>query len=255
MPGVTEAEDVPEGQEPDATEEVAEEQTVELSVADIEALIEQRVSTAYQQWQREVQSQLDKRESGLSKRMREQIAQATAFAAAAKGRGLTDEQVAALQGDLVSKGIAALLPEEEEDDRKGRQPSQEPDIDSINRKGQNIFDKYELSEDDPEYKLINIKGSPEQYYESIRFAGLRKQIRVGITPPAHPAPKKVKGKAKPVVEEEDEGEEDEEEHPARIPGIGPKGGHAPVNPIGKITDRSQLYKMAAAAEQRRRQSS
>jgi hypothetical protein len=214
--------------EPTGAEEVsgpesvqAEASTVEtpLTLAQVQKILEERD----QQWERKFQSQMDKRETSIVKRLREQGAHAQQVADVAQRNGLTKEQAATLQQALMNDALQAALKEEEAASAPAEngQGQGGPTIEQINAQAMQLATKYGLSENDPEVDTIKNDGTLEEYFESIREAGIMKRLRLKQT----------------------------QSDPSRSPGAMPTGGRAPNYPDLKDARADALYDRAM--EQRR----
>lgn len=98
---------------------------------------------------------------------------------------ITPEALAELRGAFVP-------PDEDAESGQKRQPAQQrqqtPDWtpDAIQAKADEIAEKYGLQMDDPEQEYIVTDGSLEDYFASVRAAGIAKSVRLKQTP-AKPA--------------------------------------------------------------------
>jgi hypothetical protein len=214
--------------EPTGAEEVsgpesvqAEASTVEtpLTLAQVQKILEERD----QQWERKFQSQMDKRETSIVKRLREQGAHAQQVADVAQKNGYTKEQAATLQQALMNDALQAALKEEEAESAPAAngQGQGGPTVEQINAQAMQLATKYGLSENDPEVDTINNQGTLEEYFESIREAGIMKRLRL----------------------------KQPQSDPSRSPGAMPTGGRAPNYPDLKDARADALYDRAM--EQRR----
>lgn len=190
-----------------------------LTLAQVQKILEERD----QQWERKFQSQMDKRETSIVKRLREQGAHAQQVADVAQKNGLTKEQAATLQQALMNDALQAALKEEEAQAQP--QPNGAPTIEQINAQAMQLATKYGLTENDPEAQAINNTGTLEEYFDSIREAGLMKRLRLKQQP---------------------------QSDPSRSPGTMPTGGRAPNYPDLKDVRADALYDRAMAQRQARR---
>jgi hypothetical protein len=210
------------GEEPIGPESVqAEASEVEqpLTLAQVQKILEERD----QQWERKFQSQMDKRETSIVKRLREQGAHAQQVADVAQRNGLTKEQAATLQQALMNDALQAALKEEEQPPA-GTAPAA-PSVEQINAQAMQLATRYGLTENDPEVATIKNDGTIEEYFDSIREAGLMKRLRLKQQPPSDPS---------------------------RSPGAMPTGGRAPNYPDLKGVRADELYDRAMAQRQQQR---
>lgn len=197
---------------------------------------------------RTLQSQLDKREAGITKRLREQLSQAEKFATLAKGRGIDEKEAAALQGALVNDALQAMLADEDDQDegrgtspRRGRAAQYDlDDVDereAVTEQGRFVWEMSGLEQGDPEVASIATNGTPQQYLQSIYQAGIKKALRLqggqqqAATQPPPPA------------------------NAARIPALGADGSRAPTEEAWRQLHGSDLWKAAAEYERQKRQQS
>jgi hypothetical protein len=218
--------------EPTGAEEVsgpesvqAEASTVDtpLTLDSILKVLDERDKKRDQEIARLVQSQKDKIESSVIKKLREQGAHAQQVADVAQRNGLTKEQAATLQQALMNDALQAALKEEEAASAPAEngQGQGGPTIEQINAQAMQLATKYGLSENDPEVDTIKNDGTLEEYFESIREAGIMKRLRLKQT----------------------------QSDPSRSPGAMPTGGRAPNYPDLKDVRADALYDRAM--EQRR----
>lgn len=204
-----------------------------VTLADVQAAINDALRGFSQQSQRTLQSQLDKRDSGLRKQIAALQTQAGVVSERAKARGIEAAQAEQLGQDFFTANLTPLL--EEQPNGKGakqRAPAPadgedegaEPDQQqvqayrqTVSELGNRIANAYGLSPDDPEIRSIVPNADPETYLNSIEAAGKAKQARLARQPQGRPA---------------------------RSPAIGVDGGSAPRNPIANVTDTGDLYKLA-----------
>jgi hypothetical protein len=218
--------------EPTGAEEVSEPESVQaeaskvetpLTLAQVQAILEERD----QQWERKFQSQMDKRETSIVKRLREQGAHAQQVADVAQKNGLTKEQAATLQQALMNDALQAALKEEEAAPQVAAANGQGqggPTVEQINAQAMQLATKYGLTNNDPEVATIKNDGTLEEYFESIREAGIMKRLRTKQT----------------------------QSDPSRSPGAMPTGGRAPNYPDLKSVRADELYDRAMAQRTARR---
>jgi hypothetical protein len=240
------AQTAPQGGEPAAQPQ----EQAPLTSAQIEEMLERKLAQVLGQYSerqsRAIQSQLDKREAGITKRMRDQLAQAEKFAAIAKQGGIDEKQAAALQGAFVNDTLRAMLADEgdeEQDDRRGRRRAAPENLDDeerdpISAQGDFIWNMSGLEEGDPEVKGIVTNGTPQQYLNSIYQAGIKKVLRLqgqgGVQSAAPQQPKPPAG-------------------PASLPAIGVDGSRVqPKEPWRDLTG-GDLWRAADEYERKRRQ--
>lgn len=163
-----------------------------LTLAQVQKLLDEQA--------RRIQSQMDKREAGLLKR----LTRADQLKAVQEKHKLTPEAVADLQGALKDDDAEAA-PEAQKPDRKVEGPSDE----QVNATAQRLYEKYGISGDDPEAALIDVTGTAEDFIESIIHAGRTRQARLK------------------------QGATDQRRSPARAPGMTPGGGRPVERAAGK----------------------
>lgn len=227
------------GQAPNgaAGEATAEQTTTPpLTLADVQAAINEALTGFTQQSQRTIQSQLDKRDSGLRKQIAELRAQAGMVTDQAKKRGIEEAQAAQIGQGFFTDNLDALLAAQPNGQKKpatqaggadngsdvaddGQPEHGAVDTTLVSEAGARLAAAYGLSQDDPEVKLVVTTGTPQAYLDSIQSAGQAKQQRL--------AKEQKQGRA------------------ARSPALGVDGGSAPRNPIADINSPGELYKLAA----------
>lgn len=179
------------------TEEVGDKSTGQqpetLTLAQIQKLLDEQA--------RRIQSQLDKREAGLMKR----LTRADQLKAVQEKHKLTPEALADLQGALKDDDAAAA-PETQKPDRT---TIEGPTDEQVNATAQRLYAKYGISGDDPEAALIDVTGTAEDFIESIIHAGRTRQARLK------------------------QGATEQRRSPARAPGMTPGGGRPVERAAGK----------------------
>jgi hypothetical protein len=201
------------------------------------AEVEAKIATALSEFQRGLQSTLDKRESRFGARLAELKNQAALVAEIGKAIGLDESKVGAMQAGMMSRAVDAAIEEEE---AVTSDEGEDIDPDAVNAAGQALWERYGLQDNDPETATIVVNGTADDYLESIRLAGLVKQLRVkGVIPTTQAAAPASPGAAGPV-------------NVARVPGVVSSGTQAPVNPLKNINSPGELYKIAAEQERQRR---
>lgn len=216
-----------------------------LTLAQVQEILTQAFQQYDQQNRRSQQSQLDKREARLQKWLRQQSRQIESLVDVAKqAGGLDDAQTKTLRSSLKQQLVDAALErshpkrkafdfEDDEDDEELEQPQyQSYDRDAVMQQATEIWDYYELDRDDPEIALINTHGSPDEYLKTIDYAGRLRKMRLASAPKTQKQPKKP---------ESDEDGPDKSS--VRSPAVTPGGKKATSNPIAKITDPEDLYKL------------
>jgi len=192
------ADDVTEDQDvldESTTEEVATPtagQSETLTLAQVQQLLDAQA--------RRIQSQMDKREAGLLKRLTRQ----DQLKAVQEKHKLSPEALADLQGALKDDDAEAET-ETQKPDRKVEGPTDE----QVNATAQRLYEKYGISGDDPEAELIDVSGTAEDFIESIIHAGRTRQARLK------------------------QGATEQRRSPARAPGLAPAGGRAQERAHGK----------------------
>jgi hypothetical protein len=146
-----------------------------LTPAQVQKMLEENT----EQMKRYFQSQMDKRADGIVKRLRDSSSTQQKIAEQAKAQGLNEQQIAALQSSLMNDELTAILKEEEQRQEQARQAeSARPSPEQIEARAMQLADRYELSGEDPESKLIQVNGTLEQYFDSIIEAGVEKRARL-----------------------------------------------------------------------------
>jgi hypothetical protein len=223
--------DVPDGTVEETTPTPAA-SAPSLSPAEVQSMIAQALQQADQTWSKRLQSQLDKRDSGLVKRIEASKQQADRVAKSAKAGGLDEAAANALGQQFLNEDIAALLDEANTPQtRNGQQQMTAEEAQAIEsqqvaqyqsfitQQGDLLRDAYEMPYDAPEMRNVVTHLGEQEYFDSIRSAGKAYQKRMAKS--GQPA------------------------RPARSPGLGVDGGNAPRNPIANVENTSELYKMAA----------
>lgn len=193
------ADDVTEDQDvldESTTEEVATPpagQSETLTLAQVQKLLDEQA--------RRIQSQMDKREAGLLKR----LTRADQVKAVQEKHKLTPEALADLQGALQDDDAEA----ETETQKPDRKAEAGPTDDQVNATAQRLYAKYGISGEDPEAALIDVSGTAEDFIESIIHAGRTRQARLK------------------------QGATEQRRSPARAPGLAPAGGRAQERASGK----------------------
>lgn len=185
--------DVQAGADVEETTEQATGQPETLTLADVRLLLEEQA--------RRFQSQMDKREAGLVRRLQRQE-QVKGIAAK---HGIKDEALTELQGALKEDDAPADEPLAKPD----RQSDAGPNDEQVNAAAQRLYGKYGLTADDPEIEMIDTSGSADDFIESIIHAGRTRQARL-------------KGDTLQL-----------RRTPARTPGLTPAGGRAVETAFGK----------------------
>jgi len=153
-----------------------------LTLAQVQKILEERDL----QWERKFQSQMDKRESSIVKRLREQGAHAQQVADVAQKNGLTKEQAATLQRALMDEAVQSALKENDETTQQQPAPNGMPTEEQITAQAMSLAQRYGLTAADEEVKLIKNTGTLEEYFDSIREAGIRRQLRIEVEKKGNP---------------------------------------------------------------------
>jgi len=218
-----------------------------LSLAQVEQVVRSILGESLADYgerqSRTLQSQLDKREAGITKRLRDQLTQAEKFAQIAEQRGVDKNQAAALQGAFVNDALQAMLAEEEQDEergtsRKGRAVQDDlNDVDereAVTEQGRFVWEMSGLEQGDPEAASIVTNGTAQQYLNSIYQAGIKKALRLqGTGQPAQQPPPPASA--------------------ARLPALGTDGSRAPQEEPWRQLHGSDLWKAADEHERQQRQ--
>lgn len=225
-----------------------------LTLAQVQELLGQAFVEYDRQSRRVTQSQLDKRDGRFQKWLTQQAAQIESLTDFAKTTlGLDDAAVQKLQGGLTKRVLDAVgdagrrsqkqrqafdFEDEDADEDPYGGRGQQYDHDAVMDSAWQIWEKYGLERGDPEEALIATSGvSPEDYLRSIEYAGRLKAKRIGTQKPAQQQAVGGPGQA---------GAGDGKAS-ARASAASPGGKQAGgVNPIAKINDPSELYKLAEA---------
>ena len=154
--------DVQAGADVEETTEQATGQPETLTLADVRLLLEEQA--------RRFQSQMDKREAGLVRRLQRQE-QVKGIAAK---HGIKDEALTELQGALKEDDAPADEPLAKPD----RQSDAGPNAEAVNATAQRLYAKYGIEPDDPEIEMIDVSGSADDFIESIIHAGRTRQARL-----------------------------------------------------------------------------
>lgn len=162
------------------------------------AQVEQRL----EEQRRYFQSQIDKREAQIMKRLTKQ----EQVKAVADKHKLTPEALAELQGALKDDEPAAETEPAKPDEK---QTSAEPTSEQVNAVAQKLYERFGLTGDDPEAEMIDTTGSAQDFLDSIIVAGRMRQKRLKS------------------------GETEQRRSPARAPGMAPAGGRAQERAFGK----------------------
>lgn len=199
-----------------------------LSQTEVQQMIADALSQANQSWSKTMQSQLDRRDSNLIKRIEASKQQADRVAKSAKAGGLDEAAATALGQQFLNEDIAALLDEANKTAAPQGKTAQtaETDLENqaayqhwITQQADDIRADFDMPYDAPEMKTIVTDRSPDEYVASVRAAG--RAYRTRMTKAGRPA------------------------NPARLPSVGVDGGAAPRNPIAAIDNSTELYKLAA----------
>lgn len=179
------------------TEEVGDKATGQqpemLTLAQVQQMLDAQA--------RRIQSQLDKREAGLLKR----LTRADQLKAVQDKHKLTPEALADLQGALKDDDAEA----ETETQKPDRKVEAGPTDEQVNATAQRLYAKYAISGDDPEAALIDVSGTAEDFIESIIHAGRTRQARLK------------------------QSATEQRRSPARAPGMTPGGGRPMERATGK----------------------
>lgn len=162
------------------------------------AQVEQRL----EEQRRFFQSQLDKREAQILRRLTKQ----EQVKAVADKHKLTPEALAELQGALKDDEPESKA---EPDKPEEKQASAEPTSEQVNAVAQKLYERYGITGDDPEVELLDTAGSAQDFLDSIIFAGRTKQQRLKA------------------------GATEQRRSPARAPAMTPAGGRAQERAFGK----------------------
>lgn len=206
------AESVPDAaEEPRAEEQQAGQQpqflTREEFVAALQAFSEQLG--------RRLQSQLDKRDRGLERRVREKVTGYLQAVKAAKSAGQIDDgQAKKLEEFYRQQALNEALYEEQ------NEVEDEAAYDAINANADFLYQQLGLTPGDPELAEVITDGTPEEFLASIVRAGQMKTAR--------------------LLSQNSQGR-----LAARNPALSPNGRTAPRNPIASISDSETLWQLAA----------
>ncbi len=218
-----------QGENPAATTPAPAPLTLEQVQEVFSSMLEQRE----QRTSRALQSQLDKRDANILKRIADVKQQGSRWAETAKKSGIEAGQAQAMAQNYVNAELDAILEEqraaEQQAQQQQSQQQQQPDeAAQVMAYAESLVTTLGLSEDDPElleaYQAMKKARSSEEYIGFIRDAYRNKVKR----------------------ELGGSGTEPRQASPARMPGLGAEGGQrASTNPIKDINNAAQLYKLAS----------
>lgn len=203
-----------------------------VTLANVQDVIANALKAYDEQASRKLQSQLDKRDAGIIKRLKAVQGQAEQAAQTAVEAGLPKDKQAEYQARFAAQQTQAILDEAATALPEPQSTDPNPQtLDPITQQGQALYSQWGLSPSDPEHALIITNGTSQQYLDSIQQAGYRRSQRLaqaaGLVQPAAPA-------------------EPEPFNPVGAPAIGGDGLAASNNPIAKINKPEELYKRAGA---------
>jgi hypothetical protein len=179
----------------------------------------------------QAQSLVDKADSRLTKKMKEELAPIDEV--------LANSNLSPEQKSIVREKVISLSEKTETSGQQapGQGPAEtgEKGVDPVTALGLELQQKAGviIEEGDPELSMVKVKGTPGEYIESLQQAIAAKQVRVGTS----------EGASTEGAQEPGEGGEDKAggDPAARMPGLG-TGGTKP-NPIVNINDPKTLLEM------------
>lgn len=207
-----------------------------LTLEQVQAAIDQALAAREQRTNRAIQSQLDKRDANILKRIEQANQQKTQIVKAAQARGIDPSAAQALGQSLVDDELAAILEEQKLAEQQQAQQGQQPDEGQIvTQYAQSMIMTLGLSESDPElleaYKVMQKARTPDEYLGAITQAHRAKLRRELLAEQGGGA-----GQQQP---------QGQPANPARMVGFGSDGGQrSPANPIKDIDSPSDLYNLA-----------
>jgi len=215
-----------------STEEQAGEADAPLTRAEFNRLWAERE----QALSRQVQSATDRSESRMAKRFSELSAGNARAVAVAKQAGIAPEQIASYEKALHEDAMKQAMSEGSGSGSTGSTGSpigsgnglsNDVDPQAVTAEGFKVASGYGLTTDDPEQAFIQTSGTPQQYIQSIHYAGRLKQQR--LTSAGSPSTPFGSGTGSTK--------------PAQVPGMVRGGNAPPKNPIADINSADDLYEM------------
>jgi hypothetical protein len=211
-----------EGQEVPAEGTPEDSADAPLTRAEFDRLWAEREQTL----SRQVQSATDRAESRMAKRFSELSAGNARAVAVAKQAGIAPEQIASYEKALHEDAMKQAMSEGSPSTGSGNGLSNDVDPQAVTAEGFKVASNYGLTTDDPEQAFIQTSGTPQQYIQSIHYAGRLKQQRL-TSAGSPPSTGSGNGQTKP----------------AQVPGMVRGGKAPPKNPIADINSADDLYEM------------